>query len=285
MPHEYRSQSYPSYAGRLRRDDRRLRPGEDRDPYEVGDEQRYMSRPEGRRQERGFEGDRSYRASGYAEEFGYRNEARGSSRERDGDAAPLHWRDQDSEPGYFGTGVHYGGGYATAPGSRVSAAGSMGALGYAGESAWSDREDWLPESERSTSGDYANYGGSLYGSQAGYGREYGDSQRAPRQSFRGVGPKGYQRSDERLKEMICERLTDDPRIDASDVSVEVRQSAVKLTGTIPDRRTKYAIEDLIEQLGASDVDNRLRVQSHLGVGGAAPQSAADEKTTGSAKRA
>ena len=79
--------------------------------------------------------------------------------------------------------------------------------------------------------------------------------------FAAGGPKGYERSDARLREIICERLTDDPRIDASDVSVEVTQKVVRLTGSVDDRRTKYAIEDLIERCGVKDTDNQLRVQS------------------------
>jgi hypothetical protein len=62
--------------------------------------------------------------------------------------------------------------------------------------------------------------------------------------------------------MICERLTDDPRIDASDVSVEVNQGIVRLTGAVGERRTKYQIEDLIERCGGvQDVDNQLRIHS------------------------
>jgi osmotically-inducible protein OsmY len=80
-------------------------------------------------------------------------------------------------------------------------------------------------------------------------------------SFRGRGPKGYERSDARVREIICERLTDDPRIDASDVSVEVTQKVVRLSGSVDDRRTKYAIEDLIERCGVKDIDNQLRVHS------------------------
>jgi BON domain len=45
------------------------------------------------------------------------------------------------------------------------------------------------------------------------------------------------------------------------VSVEVTQTVVRLTGSVDDRRTKYAIEDLIERCGVKDIDNQLRVQS------------------------
>jgi len=48
-------------------------------------------------------------------------------------------------------------------------------------------------------------------------------------------PKGYQRSDEKLREDICERLMQEPRIDASDVSIDVQGGAVSLTGTVRER--------------------------------------------------
>src|SRR5437867_195160 len=60
-------------------------------------------------------------------------------------------------------------------------------------------------------------------------RAAGDARFAPNAAhagFRGVGPKGYLRSDERLTEVICERLTDDARIDASDITVAVRDGKV-----------------------------------------------------------
>jgi osmotically-inducible protein OsmY len=49
-----------------------------------------------------------------------------------------------------------------------------------------------------------------------------------------AGPKGYERSDERLREVICERLTVDPDIDASDITVDVRNHAVTLRGLVDD---------------------------------------------------
>ena len=61
--------------------------------------------------------------------------------------------------------------------------------------------------------------------------------------------------------MICERLTEDHNIDASDVSVEVTGKVVKLTGLVDNRQTKFQIEDLVERCGGvKDIDNQLRVQ-------------------------
>lgn len=99
-------------------------------------------------------------------------------------------------------------------------------------------------------------GGNRYGSERGSGEG-----RSSQSSFRGLGPKGYQRSDERLKEVVCERLSDDDRIDASEISLEVRNGEVTLTGQVSDRSTKYRVEDLIEQCGVRDIHNNLRVQS------------------------
>lgn len=80
--------------------------------------------------------------------------------------------------------------------------------------------------------------------------------------YRGKGPKGYTRSDERLREMICELLSDAPHVDASEISVEVKNAEVTLSGSVDTRRTKHAVEDLIEhQTGAAEIHNNLRVQS------------------------
>ena len=285
MPHDYRSQSYRPYGARpqsTQREERdywergQMRRGGNREPYDMGDERRYLSDRDERFRRAGFEGERRpYPAGGYPEEFGYRREARWNEDRANQERGRLRggagsyeefsrmWKNEDEQgPDYYGTGSHYGAGFGTAPSSRTSAAGSWGAPGFAGQGAWSDPDDWMPEDERGLSGSYESYGRSTYGAQSGYGRDY-ETAHSPTQSFRGRGPKGYERSDERLKEMICERLSDDPRIDASDVSVEVTQRLVKLTGTVAERRTKYQIEDLIERCGGvKDIDNQLRVQGN-----------------------
>lgn len=78
------------------------------------------------------------------------------------------------------------------------------------------------------------------------------------------GPKGYARSDERIREFICERLAQQHRLDVSDVSVSVSDGCVTLEGTVPDRGMKHAIEDAADGCwGVKDVENRIRVASHL----------------------
>jgi osmotically-inducible protein OsmY len=104
----------------------------------------------------------------------------------------------------------------------------------------------------------SEFGSSQGASRYGSGRQ-GSSESG---SHRGKGPKGYTRSDDRLKEVICEKLTDDPMIDASEINVEVTSQIVKLTGTVEDRSTKYEVEELIERCGGvKDIDNQLRVRS------------------------
>ncbi|WP_322080836.1 BON domain-containing protein [Burkholderia sp. BCC1972] len=75
------------------------------------------------------------------------------------------------------------------------------------------------------------------------------------------GPKGYTRSDERIREDVCERLAHALEIDVSDVAVQVNDGCVQLDGTVPARWMKHDIEDLADGcLGVRDVENRVRVR-------------------------
>lgn len=79
---------------------------------------------------------------------------------------------------------------------------------------------------------------------------------------RGKGPIGFQRSDERIREDVCEILTEHDLIDASGIEVTVNDGEVVLTGHVPDRRTKRLTEACIEPLcGVRDVLNQLRVSA------------------------
>jgi hypothetical protein len=87
-------------------------------------------------------------------------------------------------------------------------------------------------------------------------------ERAPAGLHRGRGPKGYKRSDERIHEDVCERLTEDPFIDASNIEVLVKEGEVTLSGTVFSRGLKRRAEDLAEMAsGVSHVQNNLRVDS------------------------
>ncbi len=101
----------------------------------------------------------------------------------------------------------------------------------------------------------------IYGEVRSYG-ELHEGQRswADLKSHRGRGPKGYARSDERLTEIICERLTDDGHIDATDIAVQVRQGEVILNGQVPDKFTRWRVEDVVESVaGVRAISDRLRV--------------------------
>ncbi|HYH15459.1 MAG TPA: BON domain-containing protein, partial [Flavisolibacter sp.] len=77
---------------------------------------------------------------------------------------------------------------------------------------------------------------------------------------RGKGPRGYQRSSERIRDDIHDRLHDDPYVDASDIEIEVNQNEVVLKGHVDSREAKRRAEDLVESVsGVRHVENRLRV--------------------------
>lgn len=78
--------------------------------------------------------------------------------------------------------------------------------------------------------------------------------------FAGRGPKGYRPSDERLREQICERLSADDEVDASEISVRVEDGEATLEGSTETRVQKHHAELIAAGVtGVSDVHNRLRV--------------------------
>jgi len=107
---------------------------------------------------------------------------------------------------------------------------------------------------------------SWFGDDDAERRRHEDQMRASQ--HRGRGPRGYSRSDERVREDVSDRLTDDAYIDASDIEVAVSGGEVTLTGMVPDRNTKRRAEDVAESVsGVSHVQNNLRVRTQSGVQG------------------
>jgi hypothetical protein len=79
--------------------------------------------------------------------------------------------------------------------------------------------------------------------------------------YRGIGPKGYVRSDERIRELVCDDLMDDPWLDASAIEVTVRDGEVTLSGNVDSRNAKRLAEYLAEHAGGvKHVQNNLRVE-------------------------
>ena len=108
---------------------------------------------------------------------------------------------------------------------------------------------------------YGTFGASEGGRQGRAWQEAGTFQESAwqRGEHRGKGPKGYKRSDDRIREDVCDRLSDDDELDASEITVTVKGGEVTLEGTVEDRRAKQRAEDLAEAVsGVRDVDNKLR---------------------------
>jgi osmotically-inducible protein OsmY len=79
----------------------------------------------------------------------------------------------------------------------------------------------------------------------------------------GRGPKGYQRSEERIREEISDRLTAHGLVDATDVEVRIQNAEVTLVGFVDSRDAKRAAEDCAEDVsGVREVHNHLRIRSH-----------------------
>ncbi|MET0645864.1 MAG: BON domain-containing protein [Pyrinomonadaceae bacterium] len=98
--------------------------------------------------------------------------------------------------------------------------------------------------------------------------------------FRGRGPKNYRRSDDRLREEVCDRLTDNEWLDASDVEVNVVAAEVILTGVVDSRYAKRLAENIAESVsGVSNVQNNLRVQNYQ-AGPEAPRASLEAQLAG-----
>ena len=146
--------------------------------------------------------------------------------------------------------------------------------GRGGEDHWTDRSerDYRADSRdslawRERTGFQGNFGGREPGDRGARSWNPQDNFRGnsggmqpQRGPHRGKGPTSYTRSDERIRELICEALTDDEHIDASHIEVAVKGGEVTLTGTVEDRRAKRLAEDIADRCsGVKDIQNQLRV--------------------------
>lgn len=84
----------------------------------------------------------------------------------------------------------------------------------------------------------------------------------PNNDKSGLGPKNYTRADDRIREDVCERLTQDPDVDATEIEVQVQDGQVILTGTVDSRDAKWLAEDVAETVsGVKNVVNKLKASS------------------------
>jgi hypothetical protein len=182
--------------------------------------------------------------------------------ERRGVASPASWRGagaqrtraEEEEPRWGRGGV----GEPSSPEWGFRGWGTRSEPGWRGPG---EAPGYRPTHRRDVVQQPPNAGGQVPGELRQWDRE--DPRSRPRGGgpHGGRGPRGYRRSDPRIHEDVCDRLTVHPNIDAREVEVEVSEGKVVLRGEVPDRRSKYLAEDLAEAvLGVLEVDNRLRVQ-------------------------
>jgi osmotically-inducible protein OsmY len=154
----------------------------------------------------------------------------------------------------------YEGGYGSQGTGYREGQGSYGQGQYGGEDFGRERNSQGLYGSRGygSQGAYESSDADLrggYGSSTGqYGLQQG--------GFRGRGPKGYTRSDQRIEEDVNERLSDDYYLDASNIEVSVQGGTVTLSGEVEDRDAKRRAEDLAESCsGVQQVQNNIKVQS------------------------
>jgi hypothetical protein len=80
-------------------------------------------------------------------------------------------------------------------------------------------------------------------------------------TFRGLGPRGYARPTQRIYEDICDRLMENPFVDASDIEVAVTAGEVTLLGSVDNPIAVRQAETIAaEVVGVRHVHNHLTVR-------------------------
>lgn len=156
-------------------------------------------------------------------------------------------------------------------GSYGPGASGYGASGYGG----SDGMDGRTSNTRWNGADGGRMGMSSSAMGGNYGNQEWTSHRQGSQSYgiggfdsgfgqsqrrEGKAPKNYTRSDDRLREEICDCLASSGH-DWSDVEVQVSNGEVTLTGNVSDREHKLQAEHMADRVrGVKEVTNQLKVK-------------------------
>jgi hypothetical protein len=81
---------------------------------------------------------------------------------------------------------------------------------------------------------------------------------------RGKGPKGYKRSDDKIKDDVNEHLYRSTAVDASEIEVFVKDGIVTLKGSVKSRNQKVMAEDAIEYVpGVKDIFNEMIIRDNV----------------------
>ncbi len=123
-----------------------------------------------------------------------------------------------------------------------------------------NRSDYLHQSQ----GQSSSYGPTPYGqnSSQSWSQPVRNDEVPQSSSHFGKGPKGFKRSDDRIREEVSEALFHDHAVDASEIEVNVYDGEVILSGTVSERRMKRLAEDCVDNIiGVKDVRNEIRIQS------------------------
>jgi len=157
--------------------------------------------------------------------------------------------DWDDNRGMYGNQGNRGGNYSSRENYGNSRGNEYGRERYGYDRGQNENRDWWDKTKDEVS--------SWFGDEDAERRRRVDERQG---QHRGKGPKGYTRSDDRIKEDVNDRLSDDSHIDASDIDVVVNNCEVTLTGTVTNRWEKRHAEDLAESVsGVKNVENRLKI--------------------------
>lgn len=259
----------PGEHERYREDERRWRDregwrgGEWRED-ERGDESRAGDPGEWEGGAREWEARERERDRGRWSESGERrtpHERRGPYGERGGFGPPA-WRGEEDRYGggrraTYGPGGMYGG-----PGGMYGERGSVYGSGLGPYERHGRPGRYgggrFDEGESRFVRDLRRYGEE--GEDRGTLERMGDRMKEGWRKITGRGPKGYKRSDERIRDDVAERIARSG-VNAEDVELAVDKGEVTLTGYVDHRADKRMVEDLAEDVfGVEEVQNHLRIR-------------------------
>jgi hypothetical protein len=123
--------------------------------------------------------------------------------------------------------------------------------------------------------DEAAHRGNAYGVPEGLGGAFGTSGGGTyaggfqvEQRFgpnAGRGPRGYQRSDERILDDAHERLERDGWVDATEIELSIQNGEIALRGSVETLRMRRRAEEIVDSVsGVRHVTNDLRVRRRGG---------------------